>query len=226
MVKQGIESFFNKGKLFAYKKRETILRADTPPLGVFYLKKGYVRDYSISKDGEELTLIIFKPGDFFPIQWVFNDKPNAHHLEAMTPVEVWRIPREDFLRFLRANPAVLFESMQKIVARLGGLLDRMEHLVFGNAYQKVASILVVLAERFGRTLPARGKKQQRPVSIPIPLTHRDIALLIGLTRETVSVEMKRLEDKAFIAYKKRFIHIHNIHGLRQESMVNSPSEPA
>lgn len=64
---QKLNNFFAGFKKLSFKKSETILRADDEPRGVFYLKKGYVKLYSLSKDAQELTLIIFKAGDFFPI---------------------------------------------------------------------------------------------------------------------------------------------------------------
>ena len=140
MPAQKLESFFSQFKLLTYKKRGVILRPEDIIPGIFCLKKGYVRAYAMSKDGEELTLIIFKPGDFFPLHWVLNKTPNIYTLEAVTSVELWRVPKEQFVQYLKDHPDVLLELTQRILVRLGGLLDRMEHLVFGNAYEKVASI--------------------------------------------------------------------------------------
>ncbi|MBP9718901.1 MAG: Crp/Fnr family transcriptional regulator [Candidatus Levybacteria bacterium] len=214
MPTQKLAGFFSDRKPLFYKKHEIILRADTPPPGVFYLKKGYVRDFSVSKDGEELSLVVFKPGDFFPFQWILNDKLDFHNLEAMTSVELFRAPKEDFIAFLKKDPDILFSSIQEIVSRLGGLMDRMEHLVFGNAYERVASIIFILAERF-------GYREDGMIMIPMPISHRCLASLVGMTRETVSVEMKRLEKKGLIINKGRFVYIQNLPLLQKESLVES-----
>lgn len=213
MPAQKLESFLSQFKLLSYKKRDIILRPDDIVLGIFCIKKGYVRVYSLSRDGEELTLIIFKPGDFFPLHWVLNNTPNIYTLEAMTSVEVWRVPKEQFVFFVKDHPDVLLELTRRILIRLGGLLDRMEHLVFGNAYEKVASILVILAQRF-------GKLEGNAIVIPILLTHKDIAALIGITRETVSTEIKKLENDGYIEYKGRFIVVKSPARLQKESAVD------
>lgn len=212
MPQYNLADFFHQFKLLFYKKHEVILRADTFPHGVSYLQKGYVRDYAISRNGEELSLIIFKPGDFFPLQWALNDKHEAHNLEAMTPVELYRAPKEQFTSYLRQHPEVFLNSTYEIVTRMGGLMDRMEHLVFGNAYERVASILYILAERFGH-------KDKSTMIIPIPLAHRSIAALVGMTRETVSVEMKKLQEKDIIRADGRFIHITDMDKLQKESLI-------
>lgn len=191
-----------------------ILRGGDSPQGVYFIDRGYVKDYSISKEGEELTLIIFKPKDFFPMQWVFNDMPNAHYFEAMTSVELWRCPKKDFIVFIEANPETFFELTSHIVLRLGGIMQRMEYLAFGNAYQKVASIIVICAERF-------GEKKGDGWIIHIPLTHKDIAMLVGMTRETVSIEIKKLERKGIIGYRGRSIFVKDAASLQKESLLSN-----
>lgn len=208
-----LESFFSRFKKYHYKKGEIILRGGDTPYGVYFINKGYVKDYSISKDGEELILIIFKPGDFFPIIWAVNNTARTYYAEAMTSVEVWRAPREKFLEFITANPDVLLELTSKILIRFGGVLQRMEYLAFGNAYEKVASIVLICAERF-------GKKEGKNIVIQVPLTHKDIAELLGVTRETASIEMKKLEKKEIISYRSKFIRVKNLNRLRKESLFN------
>ncbi|MDP2585510.1 MAG: Crp/Fnr family transcriptional regulator [Candidatus Levybacteria bacterium] len=212
-ISQRLNEFFSKFKNYHYKKGEVILRGGDAPQGVYYINKGYVRDYSASKEGQELTLIIFKPEDFFPINWVLNDAFNLHYFEAMTAVELWRCPREEFATLLKANPDVFFEMASHVALRLGGLLQRMEYLAFGNAYEKVASILMICAERF-------GEKSEKGMLIPIPLTHKDIAMLVGMTRETVSIEMKKLERKKIVTYRGRYIIVRDQNKLKKESLLN------
>lgn len=205
-----LESFFSQYRRLTYKRRQVILRADDTPAGVFYIFKGYARLYSISETGQELTLIILKPQDIFPMRWAIAGEPNVYYCEAITPVEVAKAPREIFLDFAQSNPDILYELLNKVLIRLGGILERMEYSFFGNAYQKVASILVICAERFG---VEKGKK----ILIRVPLTHKDIANLIGLTRETTSLELKKLENSGICAKEGRFIAVKNIDKLKNEA---------
>lgn len=211
---QKINDFFSKFKKYQYKKGEIILRAGDTPQGVCFIDKGYVKDYAISKDGEELSLIILKPKDFFPLIWAINNTPREYYMEAITAVEAWRTSREKFLEFIKANPDVLLELTGRILTRFGGILQRMEYMAFGNAHQKVASILAILSERF-------GKKERKNIVIQVPLTHKDIAELLGLTRETASIEIKKLERKKIIAHRSRFIRVKDFKKLKEESLFNN-----
>lgn len=211
-VQNEIDRFFAQFKLLHYKKGETFLRADDPPPGVFCIKSGYTKLCSISEDGEELTLIIFAPGTCFPLSWAINNTPNAYNLETMTDVEIWRAPKDKFVSFIKNNPEVLFEFVRRAVTRLMASLTRMEQLVFGNSYAKVASILFLLEKRF-------GKRRGRLIVIQVPLTHKDIGSLVGLARETTSLAMEKLEKKGLIIYHKGLIVIKNLEKLKKESLV-------
>jgi len=205
-----IDLLFSNSRPIFYKRRQVILRPEDTPTGVYYLKKGFVRLYTVSESGEELTLIIFKSGNFFPVMWAINNRQNIEYLEAMTEAEVWRVSRETFLEFLKQHPEMQFEVTRSLLARLDGLLERIKYLVFGNAYQKVASMLVICGERF-------GEKKGVTTLIKLPLTHYDIANLTGLTRETTSIEIKRLERAGLILHQGRFILINNMNKLQKEA---------
>ena len=244
---QKLLKFFSKFRKLDYKKHEVIIRADEIPQGVYYLKKGYVRLYSISEAGQELTLIIFKPNDVFPIRWAITDA-SPYYFDTLTPIEVMRAPREQFLEFLQQDPEVLYKVLSNILIRLGGLLERMEYLIFGDAHQKVASILVICAERFGitsirgiiifkyrfrwrfdrgclyifreviyRTKRCCIREKIRGIIIRVPLTHKDIANLIGLTRETTSIEIKKLEKLRVLKKESGRFLIKNVTKLKQEA---------
>lgn len=216
MEKQASEklnNFFSGFKKISFKKGETILRPNDEPNGVFYLIEGYARLYSISKNAQELTLIIFKAKDIFPLRWTLTGIPNLYFLEAITPVKLYRAPRRDFLKFIKSNNDILFEISNRILIRFNGLLKRMEYAMFGNAHSKVASILLVCAERFGK----RGKNHA--TIITVPLTHQDIAKLIGMARETVSIEMKKLQDMNLISYRGKNLVIKDIGRLMKESVL-------
>lgn len=207
-----LDNFFSGFKNISFKKGEAILRADNEPHGVLYLKKGYVRLYSLSKDAQELTLIIFKPEDFFPMMWAINATPNTYYLEAMTAVEIYQAPREQFLNFIKNNSEVLFAITSRILTRLGGVLSRMEYAIFGNARNKVAAIILICAERF-------GTYDKENIIIQVPLTHQDIANLIGVARETVSIEMEKLQKKGLIEHIGKYLVVKNRQKLEGESVL-------
>lgn len=214
---QKLNTFFSQFKPIQYKKRTLILHADEVLSNIFFIKNGYIRVYKISEQGEELTLAILKPNDLFPFTYGIHNLPNSYYLEALTPIELWRIPQDTFVSFLQSQPDIFEELTNRILIRFGGLLTRMEYLVFGNAYTKVASIVLICAKQF-------GEKKEGLIIIPLPLTHKDIATLVGITRETACLEMKKLEKEGIISHQGRNLVVNNIDLLESISLLEGQED--
>lgn len=211
---QKLEDFFSKAKAIRLNKGETFLRAGDIPQGIYFLKKGYARLYSISEDGKELTLVIYKPGEFFPVVWSFyGGPPSEYNFETLTPAEIYRAPREDYMNFIKENPDVFLDVTKGIIRRFQLTLRRMIYLTFGNAGSRLASILLICAREFGRSLDGE-------IEIQIPLTHEDLAKLVGVTRETVSLELKKFERKGLVGYNHgRLLIIKEKEWLEKEAIL-------
>lgn len=203
------ETFYKQFKSRNYKKGEMLIRADDDPQGIFCLTKGYVRQYTISKSGLELTLHILKPTSYFPLVWAINGTPNVYYFEALTPLEVGRAPREQVVSFIKDKPAVIFELMSELLEDYAEALTRVEHLVFSDAYRRVISVLLYIANHF-------GEKNGRGVIVHHRFTQQDVATLVGVARETAGSEMMKLEKKGLIKHVGHSILFENIKMLERE----------
>jgi len=211
---QKLQNFFAKGKPFHYKKGETILRGGDFPQGIYYLKKGFAKLSSISKEGKELTLVLYKSDEFFPVVWTFfGQRASIYSFETLTECDIARMPREVFLEFLTQNPDVFMDIVKHIITRFQVALRRMQYLTFGNASAKLASILLICGKDY-------GTEKNNEIEIQIPLTHKDIANLVGVTRETVSLELKKFEKMRLIGYNSRYIVIRDEKALEKEAILS------
>lgn len=214
-----LSAFFSRYKSKTYPRSSTILRSEEEPQGVYYLDSGYVRFYSISPEGKELTLNIFKPGSFFPMTWAMGDRPNNYFFETLSDAVITLAPKKEFLNHLRQDPETLFDLSRRIMVGMDGLLTRMEYLLFGSAAQRVASVLLLMARRFG---VSNGNGE---VKINLWLTHQQIANLAGLSREPTSLEMKKLEREGLLASSSGELLIKNIDRLKEVSLLYRDESP-
>lgn len=203
------ETFYQQFTIRDYKKNELLIRADDDPQGIFCLTKGYVRQYTISESGLELTLHILKPISYFPMVWAINGTPNVYYFEALTPVQVGRAPREQVVNFIKDKPSVIFELMSELLEDYAETLTRMEHLVFSDAYRRVISVLVYIAKHF-------GEKKSNGIIVRHRFTQTDIATLVGVARETASLEIGKIEKKGLIKYVDHSMLFENIEKLESE----------
>lgn len=201
-----LKKFFEDYRTFVYKPGETIIQPGEKLTTIHYLEIGYVSQQIISENGEDFILNIFKPGSYFPISLVIQGLENEYFYESLTEVKVKKAPIKEVLLFLKNNPAAMEELLLRLSAGLNMLATRTEALVFGDAGRKVAATLYFTAQRF-------GKNKDNKLIISFPLTHKRIATMTGITRETVSIEMSKLKKKKIIDYKGKQVSILDIKQL-------------
>lgn len=206
IIQKKIETFFKQFKNIHFKKGEIIIRAEDTPTGIFYLSSGCVKEYAISKKGEEVVVTIFKPDSFFPMSWAVNDTLNEYYFEALEDSEVWRAPRNDVLNFLKQDPEVLFDLLSRVYSGVDGLLSRMTHLMSSNAYDRLLVELLLYAKRFGKT----------ETNIEIDISERELAAQTGMTRETISREMKVIKENGLVQESNKKLSIVSVEKLQQE----------
>ncbi len=203
------EFFKKNSKTFRYRKGEFIIRPDFPPSGIFYIEKGFVRVYFLTGDGEEKLYIIYKEDEIFPMLWAVVDEQKHLFYEAMGEVVLRRVSKEDFLNFIQQDTDVLIEFIKRLATVFTVFTDRVHNLEISKAYPRVVARLLLLSKRF-------GVKEGTSVKIVVPIKHKDIASSIGLTRETTSRELEKIEKKDFIATEKQYLVIKNVKKLEAE----------
>ncbi len=216
-VKKSLEDFFSQFRLVHYQENEILFGAQDIPPGVFYLKKGFVRQFITSENGSELTIHIFEPGSHFPMTWALNGIANSYYYQTLTPSEVFIGPKEETLKFFRKDKEASFEFSKRLLAGLNGLSKRLEGIVFGNAYSRVISTLIYLAAHL-------GKRVKKGILINHNFTHQDLAFLTGITRERTSLEMEKLQKKGLIINHHHTIIIPNLSYLESEMKTATRSK--
>lgn len=205
-----LDDFFRQFKKIHYRKGATIIRSGDEPAGISYVVDGYVRMYSIFEDGRELTHNIYQPGSFFPIIWGLSDLGNEYFFQSIAPVDVYLAPIEKVIDHLKNNPDDLIALVKRFTIGVNALLTNSEYLLFGFASQRITSALIVLSRRFGKKDNGGG------AIITLPLTHQIIASMVGVSRETASIEIKRLERNSSIYRRRRLYIIRNLRQLEQQ----------
>jgi len=193
-----LQSFLKHYSSRFYKKNDVILQQDVEPDHAFIIKSGTIKTYNITANGEEKPIGFSLTNEIFPIGWVFNKIfRSQYYYEALTDSEVYVVPKDDLMTYLRKTP----EAMQQLLSQFvdGALYDQMRinALEQSKACEKILHTIHYLALCFGRDL------RKDLVEIPLPLTQQDVANFTGLTRETVSVELKKLAHQKIILYRNR-----------------------
>jgi CRP-like cAMP-binding protein len=209
-----LQEFCTHAKEITYNKGEIILRPEKKPDGVFYIKEGYIKAYTISEQGHENVLVIYKPGEIFPIRWLILDKRKNVFYQTLSKSVLCKIPKNEFINYLNSNPNNTTQFLEYVTSIFDVFVSRVENLEFTSAYSRLVSRLLFLRERF-------GIEKENGYIIDAPITHQDIANSINMTRETVSREFNQLEKKQLITHIHGKIFIPDIHRLQKELEIHT-----
>ena len=201
--------FAGRGDKRVYPTQELLLGNGENPNRVYLLTKGFVRLYLISERGQETTLHIIKPGEVFPLIATLGQVPNRYNYETWGDVEVMDAPVSQFQDFLKNEKDLLFDLNCHLLKRISGLLLRLEYSLYGNSYQRVVSTLLFLTRHFGQDCGGTTLLNQK-------FTHNEIAILTGLCREVVSVEMGKLKARKLVSYKRGLVTVGDVKRLEAQ----------
>ena len=198
---------FHRGTRVPYKKGEYIIRPGEFPPGVFYIEKGLVKAYDITKYGEENLLIVRKEHEIFPLIWALTGKERKVIYQALAPTIVWRLDREIFTDYVTdaTNPLAPVLDMTMEMYRIHS--ERIFSLEYRTVRERLISFLLIMAKRFGETTP-------EGILINVPLKQQDIASSINASRETAGRELSMLERKGLISSRQFLITLKDSKALR------------
>lgn len=186
-----LQELFSSGRRFDYKKGETIQHANEIPQGIYFLYKGFVREFTLSNNGDQHLTLVYEPGEIFSVNWMYlGILPNVYRM-AHTDVVVYVLSESAFKEAVTKDPGVHMELTYFMMNQVHLLSSRVENLTFSNAYDKVAYHLIHLAGRF-------GELRDEGWYIRLPFRHQQIAEALSMSRETASRMIARMEKKNLI----------------------------
>jgi CRP-like cAMP-binding protein len=209
---QKIETFFGQYRLRRYTKGQVLILNGDGTDYIYHLVKGRVKVYDVTYRGDEIILNIFKPPAFFPMSMAINKTHNPYVYEAETDIAIHQVPADEAVVFVRSNPDVLYDLLSRVYRGIDGLLGRMAHFIGGSAKSRVLYELLVECRRFGQ--------RQSDGSSMVELKEADLAARAGLTRETISREMRKLERQGEVQVTRKGILVRNIEAIENKLGAN------
>lgn len=136
--------------------------------------------------GEEATLALFGPREHVGLVVIMDGSRYPADAVAVSNVlDAILIPAAIFLESVEDDPRLLRAAGVGVVRRAASLRAKIEILTAGEIDRRLATLLLHLAERF-------GDEDTDGVSVvPLALTRRMLARLVGAREETVSRILSR-----------------------------------
>jgi CRP/FNR family transcriptional regulator len=168
--------------------KQTMLRQDDPADCMYNITTGTVRLYRLLADGRRQVIGFLLPGDFLGLSLA---ERHAVSADAIDAVSANRFRRVAFSHLIDEKPRLLRRVYEATTHELTVAHDHVVLLGRRTAEQKVAGFLLSMRERY-RSLGAGG------VTLRLPMTRQDIADYLGLTLETVSRTISKLQRQHIV----------------------------
>jgi CRP/FNR family cyclic AMP-dependent transcriptional regulator len=196
-----LQAIFETGVKRKYGKNEIIRRSDDESAEIFYIRKGYVKVYSLNNRGETYVHLLYTSGEVFPVRWLSGSSLQNLYYEALSDCELLALPKERFASALDASPDLTMATLRRVIEQFAVYVDRLDNLQYKYAQERVIYRLLFLSRRFG--IP----QADGSCLIDAPISQQVIANSINVSRENVSRELERLQRKGFIKYVNKQIVI-------------------
>lgn len=175
---------------------------------VFFVRGGIVKLSKVSDEGRELTLGFFTRDQMFGELAVVGDTPHDTTAEAYEDSLLLVLRKDDLMRAMMRHPPLAMRMVRMLGERRQRLENRVEHLLFRSAHSRLAALFIELGQTF-------GVRDSRGLIINLKLTHKEIANLIGATRETVSFAILDLRRDGLVQTEGKRVILVDEPRLRQ-----------
>lgn len=178
-------------KIARYKKGDVIFHKTDLSTDLYIVNSGKLKAVLADEEGGEILLAQFEKGDFFGELSLLDGKGRSATIIAVGDAELAVLKKELFLDFLHKEPSVAVELMITLVERLRKADELIESLAFLEVGERLVRALLETASPGSTILKGYLKAEGK-------LTHKELAVRIGSSREAVSKCMKVLEVKGIV----------------------------
>ena len=138
---------------------------------------------SLREDGKEAILVVLEAGNWFGEISLIDLQPRTHDATAVGEAEVLALPRAAFDELMRRH-TFSQAICRMLAARTRSLYGMVEDATLRSTRARVARRLLLLAHG--------DATQAADTRAVVPVSQEALAMMLGITRQTLSKELKLL----------------------------------
>lgn len=200
------ELFLRHATMHSYRRGQHVFREDDDANQVFYLHEGMTRIYRLSPDGDLTVYWFCIAGELFGAGGITGCRNQAVNSQAITKSTVYVMLRPVFEQMLTLHPKIAYNALKLMGARLRLACDTIVDMRSQKTNTRVALALLRLSHNCGVHVG-------NAVKIDAPITHQEIANMVGACRQTVTEVLRELEGNGLVRQEGRQLLITNVAAL-------------
>lgn len=169
------------------------------------VKAGVVHIMKSGADGREIVLEVVPPGELFGAVVALEGRPYPASAVAAEDSVVWRIPAALARELCQKHPTLRSSILEQVTTRLRGAHDRLRSLALERVEQRLARMLLTLAEKIG---------QRQDGLTLLSVTRQELADMIGTTVETTIRVTSKWQQAGLVRSSRHQLGLADLDGLR------------
>ncbi|PLS03561.1 Crp/Fnr family transcriptional regulator [Neobacillus cucumis] len=192
-----------------YKHKMYVFMQEDPLDRVFFIHSGKVKIYKSDQMGKEQIISVIEPGEMFPHAGFFRKGKFPAYAEVLEDAHLIVIPIDRFEKILISYPELCIKLFKVLGEKIVDLQGRLEAQVLHNTYEQIILLLIRLCK-------SNGEKVGGLYKLTTQFTNRELANMIGTSRESVSRTITQVKKKQLVSLDDNGFYLINREALKQE----------
>ncbi len=178
-----------------YKKNDIIFFEEDTGDYMYIIREGRVKVSRLLPNGKEMILAFRERGEFFGEMSLIDGGTTPATVTAVVNSTIVFITQRDFQKLL-VNPKINSSLLRMLCQRCREAWGQIEILTFHNADARIRTALYHLSQ-------TRGEVTSRGTRIGLRLTHKELADMTGISRETATRVLSALQSTGCISVESK-----------------------
>ncbi|MCI4410221.1 MAG: fumarate/nitrate reduction transcriptional regulator Fnr [Thiotrichales bacterium] len=196
----------------ALQKGEALFHVGQPFQAVYAVRAGGFKVSTVPASGEDKIIGFYLPGDILGVD-ALSTGTHVSTAVAIDTTTVCEIPFSALERLSLQIPSLNHQLLALMSKELTDERMHAELLSRKGAEERLALFILWLSER-------QSRRGFNALDFRLGLLHRDVALYLGLTPETVSRVLARFAEDDILSWRNKQLNISNLHKLHALAGVN------
>ncbi len=188
-----------------YRKNDIVFFEEDTGNYMYIVKDGRVKVSRLLPNGKEMILAFRETGEYFGEMSMLDGGTSAATVTAVVSTTILVTTYRDFQRLL-GNPKINSALLRMLCSRCREAWSQIEVLTFHNADARIRTALYQLCRK-------KGEKTSNGIRIGLKLTHKELADMTGISRETATRVLSTLQSEGLLRVESRQFIVTDPEGL-------------
>lgn len=202
-----MEEITAASRVLRKERGEFVYMPGEPADSVYVLRKGRIKLSMLAESAREFVIDIIQAGEIFGEFALIDESERSNMAQALDDAVMWMFGKRDFMRVLAKQAALNLNYIRLVGDRRRRMEKKLSDLTAKDVWARVCELLHDYSTSAAAVSATRD--------LVVPLTHQDVANLIGTSRQTTTTFLNVLERQGVIELGRGWIRVKRLEHLQQ-----------